>query len=260
MVPGSRPATTACRGSGGRSWWPTVQTVAYTEFPLAVPAATTSAAWGHPALARVRTTARRGAQRLADWLPAVKKDLAAAGGMSWVPGSGGEDLFSRQLDAATGGSVRVLHDRCIPHSRSAIDHIVVAASGIYVINAKRYRARRPHLVIEAGPLRGGSERLAVGSRDCTDRVEAVQWRRSHVETALCRLGEDTPAVPVRAVLCFIDADWPLIGGDLTIEDVSVVWPRKCLTMLGRPGPLGQAAVDRVYAHLAEHFPAAAVPA
>lgn len=223
----------ACRDSGGRSWWPTVQTVAYTEFPLPLP--TTAA----PVLVRVS---------------------ANLGRRSWSPGCSALESFSRQLDDAQCGLVRVLHDRCVPGSRSSIAHVAVAASGVYVISARRYRARRPHLVIGRGALRGGSERLAIGSRDCTDAVEAVQWRRRHVETALCRLGEDIPAVPVHAVFCLIDADWPLIGGDLTIEDVSVVGPRKCLALLGRPGPLGLDAVDRVYAHLAEHLPAAAVPA
>lgn len=33
-------------------------------------------------------------------------------------------------------------------------------------------------------------------------------------------------IPVSGVLCFIQADWPLIGGAFTTRDVEVLWPKK----------------------------------
>jgi len=31
---------------------------------------------------------------------------------------------------------------------------------------------------------------------------------------------------VRAMLCFVDSDWPLIGGDFTVRGVRVCWPKR----------------------------------
>ena len=33
------------------------------------------------------------------------------------------------------------------------------------------------------------------------------------------------AVQVRSVLCFVEADWPLLGGDFVVRDVTVTWPK-----------------------------------
>ena len=51
---------------------------------------------------------------------------------------------------------------------------------------------------------------------------------------------DEPKVPVRGVLCFVDADWPLIGGAFTVNDVAVLWPKKLKALMTESGP-----VDRI---------------
>lgn len=33
-------------------------------------------------------------------------------------------------------------------------------------------------------------------------------------------------VPVTGALCFVDADWPLIGGSFTTRNVHVLWPKR----------------------------------
>lgn len=44
--------------------------------------------------------------------------------------------------------------------------------------------------------------------------------------------------PIRAadpeatgVLCFVEADWPLIGGSFTSRDIHVLWPKRLAKML-----------------------------
>jgi hypothetical protein len=37
--------------------------------------------------------------------------------------------------------VAVLHDRRIPGSRANIDHIAIAATGVWVIDSKRYKRK-----------------------------------------------------------------------------------------------------------------------
>jgi hypothetical protein len=33
-------------------------------------------------------------------------------------------------------------------------------------------------------------------------------------------------VPVTGALCFVEADWPLIGGSFTTRNVHVLWPKR----------------------------------
>lgn len=122
-------------------------------------------------------------------------------------------------------------------------------NGVYVIDAKKYRGR-PQLKIEGGILRPRVERLLVGSRDCTKLVDGVLEQVDVVRTAL---GDD---VPVRGVLCFVDADWPLIGGSFTTRDVQALWPKKMYPQLQAEGPLSAEAIDDIHRRLAKALPAA----
>jgi hypothetical protein len=64
------------------------------------------------------------------------------------------------------------------------------------------------------------ESLRVGGRDGTKLVDGV---KSQVERVREALADDT--IPITGVLCFLEADWPLLGGSFTVDDVHVVWPR-----------------------------------
>ena len=138
---------------------------------------------------------------------------------AWAVGALGEERLGQGLDRLAWDTVRLLHDRRIPRSRANIDHIAVTASGVYVVDAKRYHGR-PHLKVEGGLFRPRVERVLVGSRDCTRLVDGVL---KQVEVVRGLLDSD---LPVRGVLCFVDADWPLIGGDFTSRGVHALWPKK----------------------------------
>ena len=111
----------------------------------------------------------------------------------------------------------MLHDRRIPRTRANIDHIAVTRSGIWVIDAKRYKGR-PTLKVEGGILRPREEKLLVGRRDYTTLVDGVR-KQVGVVRELAR------EVPVTGALCFVEADWPLIGGSFTTNEVHVLWPK-----------------------------------
>lgn len=57
---------------------------------------------------------------------------------AWGQGAAGEETVGASLRAISSESLRVLNDRRIPGSRANIDHLVVTAHGVYVIDAKRY--------------------------------------------------------------------------------------------------------------------------
>lgn len=170
---------------------------------------------------------------------------------SWATGARGEELLGKRLDGQAGNGVRLLHDRRIPRTRANIDHLAVSAGGAFVIDAKRYKGR-PQLRVEGGLFRPRVEKLMVGGRDQTRLVEGVHKQVDLVRAALEAAG--MADVPVRGVLCFVEADWPMIGGSFVIEGVSVVWPKRLSELLTAPGPLDGATTEMAHAALATAFP------
>jgi len=170
---------------------------------------------------------------------------------AWSSGAIGEATLGRRLDKAVRDDVRVLHDRRIPGSRANIDHIVVCASGVFVIDAKRYVDKRPSLSVEGGFFRPRVEKLMVGSRDQTKLVVGVQGQVQRVLAVLAASGLEL--VPVRGMLCFVDGEWPLFGGDFEIDGVDVLWPGKAIQHLVKSGVLGAGQVEEVHRLLASVF-------
>ena len=172
---------------------------------------------------------------------------------AWARGARGEELLGVRLTSLESAGVRVLHDRRIPGTRANIDHLAIGPTGVHVIDAKRYKGR-PALRVEGGLFRSRVERLVVGSRDCTRLVEGVHKQTSVVRSALT--AASLPDVPVLGALCFVDADWPLIGGAFVVADVAVVWPKKLAERLAAPGPLAPEVVETTHAALARALPPA----
>lgn len=168
---------------------------------------------------------------------------------AWDAGALGEERLGRRLNELASPRLRVLHDRRIPGSRANIDHLAVTPTGIYVIDAKRYVDKRPSLRVEGGLLRPRVERLMVGSRDQTKLVDGVL---KQVELVRSLIDMD---LPVTGILCFIESDWPLVGGSFTIRGVDVLWPKRLYPRLAAEGP-HESFVAEVHARLAEALPPA----
>jgi hypothetical protein len=165
---------------------------------------------------------------------------------SWSTGAIGEERVGQLLDRFDPSRVRVLHDRRIPGTRANIDHLVVTSDAVWVIDAKRYKGK-PQLVVEGGLFRPRVERLLVGSRDQTKLVDGVQRQVEIVEAVV--------DVPVVGALCFVEAEWPLIGGSFSVRDVAVLWPRKLASRLSAQTS-GGVDVAAVAASLSARFRAA----
>jgi hypothetical protein len=162
---------------------------------------------------------------------------------SWNTGAVGEERLGAALNDRASDILRVLHDRRVPRSRANIDHLAVTPSGVYVIDAKKY-AGRPRLQVEGGVLRPRTEKLFVGRRHCTRLVDGVLKQVDVVRTVV---GDD---VPVHPVLCFVEADWPLIGGSFVTRGVSVVWPRRLYPQLEAEGAWTPETIASVHVALA----------
>ena len=172
---------------------------------------------------------------------------------AWATGARGEEHLGRRLDSLVGPGVHVLHDRRIARTRANIDHIVVCPSGVFVIDAKKYQGR-PNLRVEGGLIRPRIETLMVGSRDGTKLVDGVHKQVDLVRSAL--ESSDLSEIPVSGMLCFVEADWPLIGGDFTIADLRVLWPKKAAEHILKPGNVDAATAHHVHRTLGSWFPPA----
>lgn len=163
--------------------------------------------------------------------------------VAWKSGAVGETVVGRALDRIASDELIVFHDRRIPRSRANIDHVVISRAGVWVVDAKRYQGKRPTLRVEGGLLRPRVEKLVVGG-DRTKLVDGV-LRQVDVVQQLVH------PVPVFGALCFVDADWPLIGGSFTTRGVEVCWPKKLVKRLVSLG--GHVDVDAVATAIGDRF-------
>lgn len=169
---------------------------------------------------------------------------AHVGGTAWAKGAEGERIVGRVLDSLPG--VLVLHDRAVPGSSANIDHVAIAPTGVYVIDAKHYSGE-PRL----DRLGDGSIlRLKVGGDDRSELVVGVRRQLGIVAEALA-----DPSVPVRAVLCFVGAEWPGSNG-FVIDGVGVTSPERLGELLASPGPLSPDAIAVLHARLRDRLAAA----
>ena len=167
----------------------------------------------------------------------------------WKQGAVGEEKVAARLDALGEVGVRTFHDRRIPGTRANIDHLVVTPWGVWVVDAKRYINKRPTYEVCGGLFTPRREELRVGGRAADKLVDGVLWQVERVHAAL-----EGPA-PVTGLLCFVEADWPLIGGSFNVRGVRVCWPaRLAKTLLKSEEPALD--VEAVSRRLAAKFPPA----
>jgi hypothetical protein len=176
-----------------------------------------------------------------------------AGERQWATGARGEELLAESL-AKRCPSVAMLHDRRMPIGRGNIDHIAIAATGVYVIDTKRYRGR-----IEVVKPLFGAPKLRIAGRDRTKLVDGLTRQVAVVQDAIRPFAPDAP---VHGCLCFVMPTGPLadIGlpllRTLKINGHRLYYPRRLARMLNRPGPLTQERAIAIRAELAGRLRAA----
>lgn len=166
---------------------------------------------------------------------------------AWATGAEGEAQVARVL-ARQCPDVPVLHDRRIPRSRTNIDHIAIAHSGVWVIDTKRYKG-----TVEVAKPWFGKPCLKVGGRDKTKLLEGLAGQVELIKTFVTRSGLD---VPVRGCLCFVDAEWPTLGKPAAIDALHIFWPRLLAKTLNAGGPLTPEGAAHLVALLESRFRAA----
>ena len=199
--------------------------------------------------ARRESTVRAAHPRLGGLILAPSDDSQSA--RAWQSGAVGERRLGEKLEGL-GGSVVALHDRRVPRSRANIDHIVVGPAGVYVVDAKHYKGASLSIRRSGGFLSPVREQLIVAGRDRTKLATAMDWQVAAVRTAL-EASSDFAETPVVAVLCFVDAQFPLFG-KLQINGVQIRGLGGTAKLVTTAGPLDEAARGRLARQLAEGLP------
>jgi hypothetical protein len=165
------------------------------------------------------------------WLGAVFAVILVAGKLAptqreaaFARGAEGERIVGAAMDRLAGGSSVVLHDRLIPGSRANIDHILVGISGVWTVDAKRYKGR-----IEA---RARGRELWVNGRNRSKLLDQSDRQVTVVRDVLARAG--CGDIPVRGALCFTGVEWPWLFPPREIRGVRITSPKGLSALVGGP--------------------------
>jgi hypothetical protein len=166
---------------------------------------------------------------------------------AWAKGSSGEQLLAAALEKRIGDRAVILNDRKIPRSSANIDHIVIAATGVWVIDAKKYTGRLQRR--DKGGWRKVDYHVYVNGRDQTKLVAGLHKQAAVVRTALGDLD-----VPIHSAICFVEAEWDFFLKPFQIESVWITYGRHLSEMIGGEGPLSDEQVLEVSNDLAIKLP------
>jgi Nuclease-related domain len=159
----------------------------------------------------------------------------------------GETAVAASLEQHTAdGPTIILHDRRVPGGRGNIDHIAIAPTGVFVIDAKDHKGK----VSVSKPLFGAA-RLRIAGRDRTKLIDGLDRQVSGVRAALAANGYGD--IPVKGVLCFTAADLPLLG-TLKMRGHALLYRKALAKTLNADGALHAPAIEAIARTLAAVLP------
>ncbi|MEP7045083.1 MAG: nuclease-related domain-containing protein [Ilumatobacteraceae bacterium] len=175
-----------------------------------------------------------------------------------APGDGAErvareGMLSVHLHNELRHRAVVLDDRKVPGTRTHIDHIVVAPSGVWVIDANEYDGR-----VERRDVGGWfkvDERLYVAGKDRTGLVDGVDRLVVAVENVLSKEGFDR--IPVHSALCFVNSEWGWFAKPFSLGGVWVTWATKLTELILNWNAIPNTEIDRLARVVGSKLPSAA---
>lgn len=163
----------------------------------------------------------------------------------------GERRLGNHLDRTLGTFSVILHNRQVGHLSRAIEHIVVSATGVWVIDAKhnvgRVRRRRSALHPGEHDVVVADHNQTSCAYDMTERVDAVR-------ACVASVGFDW--VDVHPAVCFTNATWGRFTKPFRTHGAWIASPKTLTETIGEPGALGPDDMRTVAAVLSATFPAA----
>lgn len=168
-------------------------------------------------------------------------------------GAAGEYLMDIALHKHVDGGAIILTDRKVPGGESNIDHVVVAPSGVWIIDSKNWRGK---IEYRASTKMGMDSRLYVGGKDRTYAVEKI----FNLVIPVAQIIGDK-SVPISQALAFIEGDWGSTSTTRLLTNrpyrhlgVWISWPKAIWKKINESGPLEKDALQRLGALLNEQLP------
>ncbi len=171
----------------------------------------------------------------------------------WRKGAAGEYIVDQVLHEELRNGEVILSDRKVPGSSANIDFVVVASSGIWVIDAKKWRGK---LEYKAANRLGTKMVLLVDGVDRTSTFDEIY-------NLVIPIRQCIPdwSVPIEPALTFVQAEW---AGRAAVKLFTtkphkhgLVWfsaPRIIAAKIREPGPLSTEAVAHIAQILDELLP------
>ncbi len=178
-------------------------------------------------------------------------------GDNYLKGAQGEYLMGTYLAAELAPGTRVLTDRKVPGvSPANVDHIVVATSGVWVIDSKKWAGeiqyRSPRM-----PSTDPRRYLHIDGIDRTDVIAKIY----RLVIPIAQIIGD-PTVPRFPVMAFIEPTWGLREsvhfrrgkGPYEHDGVLLSGGHGIIRKINEPGPLSQKRVEELHAKLDAAMP------
>ena len=150
-------------------------------------------------------------------------------------GDMGEGRIGQMLEAARIHGIEVLHGLCMGPARVVVDHLVIAANGVWVVDAvpalEGKLERR-----DLGDWFTSDPRLYVAGSDRSDLLAASQQQTSGVASLLQT--SEFEAVVVRGVLCFETVQPGWVTAPFVLDGTTVTWRRHLVEPMLTPVILG----------------------
>jgi hypothetical protein len=141
----------------------------------------------------------------------------------------------------------VLHGRKILGAKGDIDDLVIASSGVWVVDAKNYSGKVERR--DVGTWRMVDHRLFVNGRDRTKLVDGLKRQCAAIQTALLAAGIEQ--IPIHPTLLFTNSEWPWFARPIELRGVQVMWATKLCALAAQPGPLTPSDIEAVATHLTQ---------
>jgi nuclease-like protein len=161
----------------------------------------------------------------------------------------GERMVAASLARLTADRPAVtLYNRRMPSGRGDVEHIVIAAAGVFVIDTKDVRGK----VRLVRPL-SRAPRLLIDGWDRTKMLDGLDRQVAAVRGALAATGHH--AVKVQGAICLTKADLPLLRTRV-LRGHLLLHGKPLAKRLNADGPLDAVAIRSIGHELALAFPPA----
>lgn len=166
---------------------------------------------------------------------------------AFATGAEGEREVAKILEAKLGGDALVLYNRRrgLGKERGDIDMLVVAASGVHIIDPKKYVGRKVR-------ANGARDTFLIDGRRRPNLSASMRRQINAVSAAM--QSSPFPTVPVAAAYCFLGADLPWTR--LHVDGVPAFGTRSVIKTLRQPGLLDAEQRRAIHAYLHSQFPPA----